>query len=91
MAKNKSQLAPLRRSVNLTIRSDVIEAAKELRLNASKAAEAGIADAVRRAREEQWLQENRAAIEAHNERIEREGPAIIADWATEAWKIDGAV
>ncbi len=70
-----------RRSVNLTIRKDVIETAKALKLNASKAAEAGITQAIREAQGEQWLTENRAALAAHNKRIERDGPLLTPDWA----------
>lgn len=91
MPARASDRNPLRQRVNLTIRADVIEAAKELGLNASKAAEAGIVDAIRRARENDWRQANKAAIDAHNERIEREGPAIVADWTKPVWKTNGAV
>lgn len=83
--------APVRQRVNLTIRADVIAAAKELGLNASKAAEAGIAEAVRSAREAEWRRDNKAAIDAHNDRVGRDGPAIIAEWTRSAWKSNGAI
>lgn len=71
-----------RRSVNLTISAEVIEAAKALRLNASKAAEAGIAEAVRKAREKEWLEGAGPAIDAYNERVGKHGPALgLPDWA----------
>jgi len=69
----------------VTVREDVIAAAKALGLNASKAAEAGIAEAVRRAREEAWLEAARPAIAAHNRRIVRDGPLVVADWAKPFW------
>jgi len=75
-----------RRSVNLTIREDVVEAAKALGVNASKAAEAGIAEAVRQAREEAWLKEARPAIDAHNKRVMSEGPHVVTGWAQPYWK-----
>lgn len=62
-----------RRPVNLSIRADVLEEAKRLELNASKAAEAGIVEAVRQAKEQRWLEENKAALEAHNQRVLKEG------------------
>jgi len=74
-----------RRSINLTIREDVIEAAKSLSLNASQAAEAGIVEAIRQAQGAQWLRENQAGIKAHNQRIERDGPRIVSDWAKAYW------
>lgn len=82
---------PVRRRVNLTIREDLVADAKALGVNASRAAEAGLSDAVRKAKEEAWLRENRDAINAYNERIEREGPAIVADWARSVWERDGAL
>ncbi len=85
LTQKASQKAP-RKSINLTIASDVIDAAKALGVNASRAAEDGISDAVRRAREEQWRRDNKDAIEAYNERINREGPAIISDWTKDIWK-----
>ena len=72
-----------RRKVSLTIREDVMDSARELSINASKAAEAGIAAAVKKAREQAWLEENREAIRAHNERIEREGMLYTPEWARE--------
>jgi antitoxin CcdA len=54
--------------------------ARALRLNASRAAEAGIEAAVRKAKEKAWLEENKGAIEAYNERIERDGTLIKPMW-----------
>lgn len=70
-----------KRPVNLTIRADLLEEAKILDLNASQAAEAGIAAAVKVAREKEWLRENQAAIEAYNARVAREGVLIKPYWA----------
>jgi antitoxin CcdA len=72
-----------RRSVNLTISEDVMEAAKALELNASRAAEAGIIEAVRQARAQAWRRENEAAIEAHNARVEKDGVLLTPDWAVQ--------
>lgn len=72
-----------RRSVNLTIRSDVMEAARELGLNASRTAETAIAEAVEKARAERWLSENRSAVDAHNRRIDAQGPLLTPEWARE--------
>ena len=52
-----------RRPVNLSVREDLVAAAKELGVNASQAAEQGLAAAVRTAKEQAWLKENAAAIE----------------------------
>lgn len=74
------QISQKRKPVNLTIREDIYAEAKKLKINASKAAEAGIYDAVKKAKEQAWLEENRNAIQAHNERIEREGVLIPPVW-----------
>lgn len=70
-----------RRPINLTIREELLSEAKALKLNTSKAAEAGIEAAIKQAREENWLAENREAIAAHNQRVAESGPLLVPDWA----------
>lgn len=72
-----------KRRVNLSIRQDVIEAARALRLNASEAAEAGIRRAIAEKQAAQWLNDNRQALEAHNQRIEKAGVLLTPEWALE--------
>tara|TARA_R110001599_G_scaffold1644_2_gene8165 strand:- start:2177 stop:2440 length:264 start_codon:yes stop_codon:yes gene_type:complete len=72
---------PKRRPINLTIREDILSEAKALKLNASKAAEAGIEAAIKQVREENWRVENREAIAAHNQRVSESGPLLVPDWA----------
>ena len=62
MSATTRRQGPKRRPINLTIREDILREAKALKLNASKAAEAGIEAAIRQAREENWRAENREAI-----------------------------
>lgn len=50
------------------------------RLNTSRAAEAGIEAAVKEAKGKAWLEENRGAIQAYNERIDRQGTLIKPTW-----------
>ena len=69
-----------RKPLNVSVREDLIEAAKGFNLNTSKAAEAGIAEAVRRAQEAAWKEQNRTAIEAHNSRVEKRGPLLRPAW-----------
>ncbi|WP_339826585.1 type II toxin-antitoxin system CcdA family antitoxin [uncultured Parasphingorhabdus sp.] len=72
---------PKRRPINLSIREDILSEAKALKLNASKAAEAGIAAAIKQAREDNWLAENQDTIAAHNQRVAESGPLLVPDWA----------
>lgn len=62
-----------RRPANLSIDGELLDAAKELGVNVSRAAEAGIEDAVRKARGEKWLEENREALEEYNEYVRKHG------------------
>lgn len=68
------------RPVTLSISEDVVQAAKDLALNMSEAAEHGIQEAVRKANAEAWLKENQPAIEAYNRKIAKRGIAIPAAW-----------
>ena len=69
-----------RRPVNLTIREDVLTDAKSLHVNASQAAEVGILDAIKKAREQEWVQSNQKALMAHNKRVEKDGTLLTPDW-----------
>jgi len=69
-----------RRPINLTIREDVMKEARALNLNTSQAAEAGISQAIKAARQAQWIADNSESIEAHNNRIESKGVLIKPNW-----------
>lgn len=68
--------AARRRLVSLTIRADLIEAAQALGVDASQAAEAGIAEAIRRAREAAWLEANRDAFAEHTAWLDEHGTPL---------------
>ena len=69
-----------RRPVNLSLPHDLMQAARSLGVNASQAAETGIAVAVRRAREEAWLRANQAAIDEHAAWLDRHGMPLEPAW-----------
>ncbi|MGB0720205.1 MAG: type II toxin-antitoxin system CcdA family antitoxin [Bdellovibrionales bacterium] len=77
----ETQERPKKKSINLTIREDIIADAKAFKINASREAETALAAAVKRAKEEQWLKDNAAAIEAHNERVRKRGVLVKPYWA----------
>ena len=62
-----------KKATNLTVRSDLLEQARELNINLSQEFEQHLAQVVRQRRAEQWRQANRAAIDAYNRHIERDG------------------
>ena len=72
--------APKYRPVNLTIREDILKEAKSLNLNTSQAAEVGIAEAIKKAQKQAWLLENQTALDAHNERVEKQGVLLTPGW-----------
>jgi antitoxin CcdA len=61
-------------AVNLSISDVILREARALKLNLSQVLEEGLRERLRRRRAEKWLEENRAAIEHFNARIERDGP-----------------
>jgi antitoxin CcdA len=63
----------LRRSVNLSIDRELVAEAKALNVNLSRAADQGLADAIRKRKAELWLAEHAEAIEANNRFFEETG------------------
>lgn len=62
-----------KKPTNLSLRADLLAEAKALDLNLSAELNSALAEIVRRKRAEQWLAENREAIDAYNRHIERDG------------------
>jgi antitoxin CcdA len=62
-----------KKPVNLTINSDLLRRARELKVNLSKALEERLVEVVREERTRRWQEDNRDAIEAHNRFIEKHG------------------
>ncbi len=65
-------LAP-KKAANLSINADLLSKAKELDINLSATLEQALADALKKKQRERWLAENKDAIAAHNEYVERNG------------------
>jgi len=63
----------IKKATNVTINSDLLQKAKSYKINISKNFEAYLAEVVRKREEQQWLEENKSAIDAVNKRIEKEG------------------
>lgn len=62
-----------KRSVNLTANSDLLRQAKAQNINLSQTLEEALAIRLPEKLEKGWLAENRDAIAAYNEHIERDG------------------
>jgi antitoxin CcdA len=66
------QNAP-KRAINLSLNAEVVNTAKGLGMNISHTVDELLTKEVLRVYLERWNDDNRAAIEAYNARIEREG------------------
>jgi antitoxin CcdA len=78
MPRSAKAQATIRRATNVTLPVDLVAQAKALDINVSQACESGLAQSVAEAYRDRWLNENREAIDAYNERIEQEGPILHA-------------
>lgn len=64
---------PARRATSMTLDATLLDEAKALGVNISRAAERGVAAALKAARAEAWKRENAEAIAERAARIERHG------------------
>ena len=62
-----------RKAANMSIDAALLADAKALEINVSRAAETGIAEAVRAEKNRRWLEENREALLYFNEWVEEHG------------------
>lgn len=69
----KNEAPSIRKAANLSIDAGVLAEAKALSVNISRAAEAGISDAVRKEKERRWKEENRETLESWNRWVEENG------------------
>lgn len=62
-----------KKSINLSINSDLLRQAKECRINISQALELRLVELLREEKSRRWKEENREAIEEYNRRVEAQG------------------
>jgi len=63
----------IKKATNVTINSDLLQKAKSYKINISQTFEKHLTEVVKKKKEQEWLEENREAIEAYNTRVERDG------------------
>ena len=73
MATSSSYAGSPKRPTNVSLAENLLAEARELRINVSQAAEAGLAKAVADKRAELWLKENWGAIESSNAFVDQHG------------------
>lgn len=62
-----------KKPTNLSLDSALLKEARELGINISRSAEAGIAEAVQWHRQQQWLEDNADALASSNAYVEAQG------------------
>ncbi len=62
-----------KRAANLSINADLLSKAKELDINLSATLEQALIEVLRKRKRDQWVAENKAAIEAYNEHVDKHG------------------
>jgi antitoxin CcdA len=72
---------PGKRATNLSLSSDVLEAAKALEINISQVCDNYLRDLVRREQERKWREEHADFIAAYNATVETEG-LPLDEWRT---------
>lgn len=68
-----------KRAVNLSLSSDVLEAAKRLDINVSQICDQHLREVVRQVQERQWRAEHAEFVAAYNTTIDTEG-LPLAEW-----------
>ncbi len=62
-----------KKPTNLTINSDLLIKAKELKINISSVLEQALAERLKQIQKDEWLMENSESIASYNEHIEQFG------------------
>ncbi len=65
--------AARRKPVNLTVNQDLLASARKYKLNLSKILEDSLITELKKRWQDDWLDENEAAISAYNKRIRKHG------------------
>ena len=73
MAARVRDRSATKKPVNVSIDSDLLQQARELKVNLSKALEGRLAEIVREERARRWQEDNREAIEAYNRVVDKHG------------------
>jgi antitoxin CcdA len=62
-----------KKAANLSINADLLKRARELDINLSATLEQALVEVVKQRQRERWLAENRDAIAAYNDHVEKHG------------------
>lgn len=72
-----------KKAINLTIDAELLAEARACGTNLSSVLETALREQLKQQRWQKWREDNRAAIEASNAQLERDGPWFEPDWLRE--------
>lgn len=72
MKASYDESAP-KKAANLSINSDLLQKAKDLKINLSAAFENALTDLIRKKQCENWKNTNKQAVKAYNKHVEKQG------------------
>jgi antitoxin CcdA len=73
MSRRSTRSAVPKRATNVSVRSDLLAAAREAGLNLSAALERALTEELAEAKRKKWRDDNREAIATYNEHVEKHG------------------
>jgi antitoxin CcdA len=73
MSRRSSRSAIPKRATNVSVRSDLLAAAREAGVNLSAALERALTEELAESRRKKWREDNREAIAAYNDHVEKHG------------------
>jgi antitoxin CcdA len=62
-----------KKPTNLTVNSDLLNQAKDLKMNISSVLESALIESIKKAKKEVWINENKTAMKDYNEKIKEYG------------------
>lgn len=62
-----------KKASNLSVNSNLLEEARHYKINLSKMLEQALIEELTKKKREEWIEQNREALEAYNQRIEERG------------------
>jgi antitoxin CcdA len=71
--RSSTSAATAKRATNVSVRSDLLAAAREAGVNLSATLERALTEELAATKRERWREENREAIQAYNEHVEKHG------------------
>ncbi|MDH5232854.1 MAG: type II toxin-antitoxin system CcdA family antitoxin [Gammaproteobacteria bacterium] len=63
----------VKKAVNVTVNKELLELAKEMKINLSATLEQALVKAIQEERSKQWLAVNESAIEEYNQKVDENG------------------